>query len=205
MGCTLTKPISIQSFSRSIAADGRAIIARADGGRWRFFVQSSELALIDIEQQGTLGTFKSKQRYIAAQSAIEIQGQGAVEIHCNNLSSSTAADVETWNAEYLPGGLEPVYFAEDGLTTPASGAFGAMGSFGGYPAPFTNHCRLYVSAQVRLKAIAPNGNEIFLSGAQAVDERYFIDLDTPQGFKFEIRESAKSASGINYGLVWYRQ
>ena len=199
------QPISIQSFSRSIAADGRAIIARADGGRWRFFVQSTELSRIEIEQQGTLGTFKSKQRYIAPNSAIEIQGQGAVEVYCNNLSSSTTADVETWNAEYLPGGLEPVYCTEDGLTTPALTVFGNMGSFGGYPAPFTNHCRLYVdNAQVRIKATAPNGTQVFLAGVQPVDERLFIDLDTPQGYKFEIRESNSSATGLNYGLIWYR-
>jgi hypothetical protein len=205
VGCTLSN-CTVQSFNRSIAADGRALVARADGGKWRFFIQSTQLSLVEIEQQGTLGAFKSKQRYIAPDSAIEIQGQGPVEIYCNNLSSSTAADVETWNAEYLCGGLEPVYFTEDGNTTPPSTAFGDMGSFGGYPAPFTNHCRLYVDAQqVRIKATSPDGTQVFLSGVQPVDERLFIDLDTPQGYKFEIRESNSSVTGVNYGLIWYRE
>jgi len=197
---------SIQSFDRSIAPSVRALVARADGGEWRFFITSDKLAIVEIIQSGTLAGFPNKQRYIAPNSAIELQGRGAVQIQATNLDAAANATIKTWNAEYLNGGLEPVYFTEDSLTTPASAAFGAMGTNGGYAQPFTNHCRIYVDAgtQTRIRATAPDGNVVFVSGAQPVDERLYIDLDTPQGYKFEIRESA-SGSGVNYGLVWYRE
>lgn len=196
---------SIQSFDRTISPNVRALVARTDGGYWRFFVTSDKLILLNIVQSGTLASFPNKQRYVAPNSAVEIQGRGAVQIFANNKSVADAI-VKTWNAEYLQGGLEPVYYTEDSLTTPASAAFGAMGTNGGYPQPFTNHCRIYVDAgtQTRIKATAPDGNTVFISGAQPVDERLYIDLDTPQGYKFEIRESS-SGSGVNYGLVWYRE
>ena len=196
---------TVQSFSRSIAADGRALVARADGGKWRFFVSSSQFALVEIRQKGQLGTIPNKRRYIAPGSAIELQGQGAVDIYLNNLSDSESTDVETWNAEYLCAGLEPVWYTEDGLTTPASAAWGDMGSFGGYPAPYTNKCRLYVDAQqTRIRATSPDGLLVFQSGIQPTDERIYIDLDTPQGYRFEIRESSSSVEGVNYGVIWYR-
>ena len=197
---------SIQSFDRTISPNVRALIARADGGKWRFFISSTKLTLVEIEQSGTLAGFPNKQRYIAPNSAIELQGRGAVRIQAKNLDSSNDADVQTWNAEYLDGGLGSVFYTEDGNTTPVSAAFGDMGSFGGYAAPYTNHCRLYVDAQqVRIKATSPDGTQVFLSGVQPVDERLFIDLDTPQGYKFEIRESSSSVTGVNYGLIWYRE
>jgi hypothetical protein len=196
---------TIQSFDRTISPNVRALVARTDGGYWRFFVTSNQLVLLNIVQSGTLASFPNKQRYVAPNSAVEIQGRGAVQIFANNISASDAT-LKTWNAEYLQGGLEPVYFTEDSLTTPASAAFGAMGTNGGYAQPFTNHCRIYVDAgtQTRIRATAPDGNVVFVSGAQPVDERLYIDLDTPQGYKFEIRESS-SGSGVNYGLVWYRE
>jgi hypothetical protein len=196
---------SIQSFDRTIAPSVKALVARADGGKWRFFVTSDKLTILNIVQSGTLASFPNKQRYVAPNSAVEIQGRGSVQVFATNLDAGAGATVKTWNAEYLDGGLEPVYFTEDSLTTPAAAAFGAMGTNGGYAQPFTNHCRIYVDAgtQTRIRATAPDGNVIFSSGAQPVDERLYIDLDTPQGYKFEIRESA-SGSGVNYGLVWYR-
>jgi len=204
--CTVTNlNPSIQSFDRTIAPSVKALVARADGGKWRFFVTSDKLTILNIVQSGTLASFPNKQRYVAPNSAVEIQGRGSVQVFATNLDAGAGATVKTWNAEYLDGGLEPVYFTEDSLTTPAAAAFGAMGTNGGYAQPFTNHCRIYVDAgtQTRIRATAPDGNVIFSSGAQPVDERLYIDLDTPQGYKFEIRESA-SGSGVNYGLVWYR-
>jgi len=199
--------VSVKSFDVSVSPNSTAIIGRTTGGNWRFLVTSDKLVLVEIEQKGTLGNFPNKQRYVSPKSAIELQGAGAVEIYVKNLSGSDTAAVKSFNAKYLDGGLGHVYFTEDSLTTPASAAFGDMGSFDGYPAPYTNHCRIYVSgaSQIRIKAFAPDGNEIFLSGVQPVDERLFIDLDTPQGYKFQIRESASSASGVDYGLVWYRE
>ena len=197
---------SVQSFNRSIAPDARALVARADGGRWRFFVSSTRLTLIEIVQTGTLGNMPSKQQYIAPGSAIEFQGQGSVKVYANNLDDANSTDVVTWDAGYLCGGLDRVEYAEDGLTTPDGSAWGNMGSFGGYPAPYCTRARLYVyNEQTRLKATAPNGLEVFLSGVQPVDERLYIDLDTPQGYKFEIRESNASATGVNYGVIWYRE
>ena len=194
---------SIQSFDRVISPAARAIVARVDGEKWRFFITSEQVTRVTIQQQGMLGSFPTKQHYIAPNSSIEIQGRGSVEIFAENLGAVSTA-VRTWNGEYLCGGLEPVEFAEDGLTTPAAAAFGNLGSFGGFPAPFTNHCRLYVDAlQTRIRATAPNGLVILNAGPQPVDERLYIDLDTPQGYRFEIRESTAGA-GINYGVIWYR-
>jgi hypothetical protein len=197
--------VSIHSFDVDVSPNSQAIIGRATGGQWRFFVTSDKLVLIEIEQKGTLGNFPNKQRYVSPNGGIEFQGSGPVEIYAKNQSGSDTAVVKTWNTDYLNGGLGSVYYTEDSLTTPASAAFGAMGTNGGYPQPFTNHCRIYVDAgtQTRIRATAPDGNVIFVSGAQPVDERLYIDLDTPQGYKFEIRESV-SGSGVNYGLVWYR-
>jgi len=194
---------SIQSFDRVISPAARAIVARVDGEKWRFFITSEQLARVTIEQQGTLGSFPTKQMYIAPGSSIEVQGRGSVEIFAENLGAVSTA-VRTWNGGYLCGGLEPVEFAEDGLTTPAAAAFGPLGSFGGFPAPFTNRCRLYIDAlQTRIRATAPNGLVVLNAGPQPVDERLYIDLDTPQGYLFEIRESVAGA-GINYGVIWYR-
>lgn len=206
--CTVNKPVqSIKSFDVSVSPNSTAIIGRTTGGNWRFLVTSDKLVLVEIQQKGTLGAFPIKQRYISPNSAIEFQGAGAVDIFVRNPSGSDTANVKSFNADYLNGGLDAVYYTEDSLTTPASAAFGDMGTNGGYPHPYTNHCRLYVSgaAQVRVKALAPDGTEIFLSGAQPVDERLFIDLDTPQGYRFQIRESNSSATGVDYGLVWYRE
>jgi len=195
---------SIQSFDRVLSPSVRALVARADGGKWRFFVTSDRLSLAVVTQKGTLGFFPTKQHYIAPNSSIELQGRGSVEIHVTNLDAGNSAQVKTWDAEYLCGGLEPVQYTEDGLTTPAAAAFGDLGSFGGFPAPFCNHCRIYVEAlQTRVRATAPNGLVVFNSGVQPVDERLYIDLDTPQGYKFEIRESTAGA-GINYAVIWYR-
>jgi hypothetical protein len=203
--CTVTNPNpSIQSFDRVLPPNTRALVARVDGDKWRFFVTSDRLSRAVVTQKGTLGFFPTKQHYIAPNSSIELQGRGSVEIHVTNLDGANNAQVKTWEAGYLCGGLEPVEFAEDGLTTPAAAAFGNLGSFGGFPAPFTNHCRLYVDAlQTRIRATAPNGLVILNAGPQPVDERLYIDLDTPQGYKFEIRESTAGA-GINYGVIWYR-
>ena len=194
---------SIQSFDRVISPAARAIVARVDGEKWRFFITSEQLVRVTIEQQGTLGSFPTKQMYIAPNSSIEVQGRGSVEIFAENLGAVSTA-VRTWNGGYLCGGLEPVEFAEDGLTTAAAAAWGNLGSFGGFPAPFTNHCRLYINvSQTRLRATAPNGLVVFQSGAQPADERLYIDLDTPQGYLFEIRESVAGV-GVNYGVIWYR-
>jgi len=204
---TVNKPVqSIKSFDVSVSPNSTAIIGRTTGGNWRFLVTSDKLVLVEIVQKGTLGVFPNKQRYISPNSAIELQGAGAVDLFVKNQSPTDTASVKSFNADYLNGGLGTVYFTEDSLTTPSSAAFGDMGTNGGYPHPYTNHCRLYVSgaSQVRLKALAPDGNEIFLSGVQPVDERLFIDLDTPQGYRFQIRESNSSATGVDYGLVWYR-
>ena len=202
----MSKLVTIQSFDATVSPNSTAIIGRASGGHWRFFVTSDKLVLVEVEQKGTLGNFPNKQRYVSPNSAIELQGAGSVEIFVKNQSSTDTAQVNTWNTDYLDGGLGSVFFTEDTLTTPANAAFGVMGSNNGYPQPYTNHCRLYVSGavQVRIKAIAPDGNEVFLSGVQPVDERLFIDLDTPQGYQFQIRESSSTATGVDYGLVWYR-
>ena len=81
-----------------------------------------------------------------------------------------------------------------------------MGSFGGYPAPYTNRARVYVdlAQQTRLIAYDPNGNLVFQSGTQPVDERLYIDLNTPQGYRWEIRENDTGGSGVNYTVIWQR-
>jgi hypothetical protein len=196
---------NVQTFERTISPDARVLVARADLGRWRFFVSSDRLTLLEVEQVGTLGTMPTKQQYIAPNSAIEIQGRGSVLLYAQNLDSTEDAKVITWDAEYLCGGLEYVEYAEKASTTEPSAGWGDMGSFGGYPAPYCNHCRLYVDAQqTRIRAFDPDNNLIFQSGIQPTDERIYIDLDTPQGYRFEIRENTSSATGVNYSVVWYR-
>jgi hypothetical protein len=201
--CTSKNP-TVQSFDRTVAPDARVLVARADGGKWRFFITSSQLALVTIEQKGTLGNFPSKQRYIAPNSAIELQGGDAVNIYVQNLSDSEDAKVSTWNGGYLCSGLEPVVYSENGLTIPSGGAWGDIGTNGGYPQPYTNALRIYATVQIRVQAIDQNGNTVLLSGQQPVDERILIDLDAPQNLQFQIRENTP-AGGSDFQAVWFRR
>lgn len=197
---------TVQSFNRIVSPEGRELVARSDGGRWRFFVSSTQLAKVEIVQRGDLSIVPSKQQYISPSGAIEFQGSGSVDVFATNLSNTTASEVTTWNANYLCGGLEPVEYAELQHTTPSGGFAGNMGSFGGYPAPYTNRARVYVdlAQQTRLIAYDPNGDLVFQSGTQPVDERLYIDLNTPQGYRWEIRENDTGGSGVNYTVIWQR-
>jgi len=195
---------NVQSFNRTIAPDARALVARADGGKWRFFVSSSQMALIEIEQSGTLGLLPPKRQYVAPNSAIEFQGQGAVMVYATNLSASAETTVETWDAGYLCGGLESVRYSETKLIA-ENATFSDMGSFGGYPAPYCNHCRLYVDGAqtTRIQAYDYLNNLVFASGYQPVDEQIYIALDTPQAYRWEINKT--SAGDVNYTVIWYRE
>ena len=195
---------SVQSFNRSIAPDARALVARADGGRWRFLVSSTRMTLIEIVQTGTLGNMPSKRQYIAPGSAIEFQGQGAVQVFANNLDDTNSTDVSTWDAGYLCGGLERVEYAETKLVAD-NATFSNIGSFGGYPAPYCDHCRLYVDGAqtTRIQAYDYLNNLVFASGYQPVDEQIYIELDTPQAYRWEINKT--SAGDVNYTVVWYRE
>lgn len=190
----------------SVSPSAVRLVARVDGGAWRFFISSTQFAKIKIVQDSPLGAIPSKIEYIAPNSAIEIQGKNAVIIECENLDTENTATVTTWRAEYLCGGLEPVEYAEENLITPDGAQWDSMGSFGGYPAPYTNKCRLYVDGQqTRLRAYDSGNNLVFQSGVQPVDERMYIDLDTPQAYRFEIRESNSSVTGVRYAVIWYRE
>jgi len=198
-------PDVVKSFNQTISPDGEKLVARADFGKWRFLISSDRLVQVTIRQSSTLGAMPSQKRYIAPNSAIEIQGCSQVEITCKNLDASNDAKIETFNAGYLCGGLEPVLFAESGQTTPASAAWGDIGTNGGYAQPYTNMLRLYVANSVRIQAIDENGLTVFLSGTQPSDERIFIDLDAPQNLLFQIRENSSSATGVDYQATWFRR
>jgi len=205
-GCNTT-PVNptVQSFDQEIEPQGTRVIARADDGKWRFMVASTHLVLVTIRQRSTLGNLQPKYRYIAPNSAIELQGSSSVEIVCTNLDPVDNAKIETFNAGYLCGGLEPVEYSEDGQTTPTFSNWGDVGTNGGYAQPFTNAFRLYVADQVRVRATDPNGLVVFQSGTQPADERLFIDFDAPQNLKFEIRENGSTATGVDFHVTWYRK
>lgn len=203
--CQLLRTQSAQSFSRKIIPSQRALVGRSDGGFWRFFVKSDKMTLIEIEQTSTLNSFPPKRIYIAPNSAQEFQGSEPCQIFATNLDGSENALVETWDAQYLEGGLNPVIYSEDVLTTAASAAFGAIGTNGGYPQPYTNKLRLYVSASFRLRAVALSGDVVLNSGTQPVDESLIYELNCPQNLKWEIREDSSSAGGIKYSAVWFRE
>ena len=78
------------------------------------------------------------------------------------------------------------------------------GSNGGFAQSYTNRCRIYTTAQFRVKAEDTSGNVVLLSGAQPVDEAMFFDFDTPMNLKFYIRESVSSGTGIYYEAIWLR-
>jgi hypothetical protein len=157
-----------------------------------------------IQQNSTLETFAQKQIYIAPNSAIEFQGSSPCKIFVLNESGSTA-NISTYDSQYLPAGLEPVTFSENGLITPAAAAWVELGSNGGFAQPYTNKCRIYTTAQFRIKAEDTSGNIVLLSGAQPVDEALVFNLDTPMNLKFYIRESVSSATGIYYEAIWLRE
>ena len=194
----------VQSFDRSIPAGETALVGRVERGNWRFFVESDQLVKVLIRQNSTLSTFADKQIYVAANSAMEFQGASPCKIFVLNESGNTA-NISTYDADYLPGGLEPVMFSEDGLLTPALTQWGELGTNGGFAQSYTNKCRIYTTAQFRIKAEDTSGNVVLLSGAQPVDEAMFFDFDTPMNLKFYIRESASSATGIYYDAIWLRE
>jgi len=197
-------PDVVKSFDQTISPDGEKLIARADFGKWRFLISSDRLVLVEVRQSSTLGAMPTQQRYIAPNSAIELQGCSQVEITCKNLDASNDAEIKTFNAGYLCGGLEPVQYSENGLTIPSGGAWGDIGTNAGYPQPYTNALRIYATVQIRVQATDQNGNTVLLSGQQPVDERILIDLDAPQNLKFEIRENTP-AGGSNFQAIWFRR
>lgn len=197
-------PDVVKSFNQTISPDGEKLIARADFGKWRFLIASDRLVLVTVRQSSTLGAMPTQQRYIAPNSAIELQGCSQVEITCKNLDASNDAKIETFNAGYLCGGLEPVIYSEEGLTIPSGGAWGNIGTNGGYPQPYTNGLRIYATVQIRVQAIDQNGNTVLLSGQQPVDERILIDLDAPQNLQFQIRENTP-AGGSDFHATWFRR
>ena len=200
------QPKSAYSLTQTIEAGSEKIAARVDSGAWRFFISSTQLVRVLIEQESPISGLPPKIQYIAPNSAIEIQGKNACRIIIDNFGAFQTT-VTTWRADYLCGGLERVEYAEAQRTTPAGGFFGDMGAFGGYPAPYCNRCRLYVDlAQLsRIQAFDYNGDIVFQSGVQPIDERIYIDLDTPQGYRWEIRESDSAGTGLNYSVIWYRE
>lgn len=198
----------MKSFSQTVSPGQSSLIGRADSGTWRFFIASDRMIRVRIEQKGSLAQIPAKIQYVAPGSSIEIQGSESVFVYADNLDDSNNANVSTWNAQYLPGGLEPVEYAEFRLATPTGGFFGDLGSFGGYPAPFCNMLRIYVdlAQQTRIQATDPDGNTVFQSGVQPVDERLYIDLDAPQAYKWEIRDSNTGGTDpVYYTAIWMRK
>jgi hypothetical protein len=203
MSCNNTNNV-VQSFDRAVPAGETKLVGRVESGKWRFFVESDQAVKVLIRQNSTLSTFADKQIYIAANSAIEFQGSNSCKIFVLNESGATA-NISTYDAEYLPAGLEPIQFAEDGLNTAAAAAFGIIGTNNGYPQPYTNRLRIYAAANFRVRATDSNGNVVLNTGTQPVDESLFYELDCPQNLKWEIREDASSAGGIKYTAIWLRR
>ena len=203
--CQRLRDQSVQSFSRKLVPSQRALVGRSDGGYWRFFVTSTKMVLIEIEQTSTLGSFPAKQLYVAPNSAQEFQGSEPCQIYATNLDSAENCTVETWDAQYLDAGLDPIMFSEDTLTTPNSAGFGTIGTNNGYPQPYTNRLRIYSSASFRIRAKALNGDVVLNSGTQPVDESLVYELDCPHNLQWEIREDCSSVTGIKFTAIWFRE
>tara|TARA_R100000664_G_scaffold25137_1_gene35073 strand:- start:1092 stop:1703 length:612 start_codon:yes stop_codon:yes gene_type:complete len=203
MTCDINQKF-VSSFDRTIPAGATALVGRVESGYWRFFVESDQLVKVIIRQNSTLASFSDKQIFCAANSAIEFQGASSCKIFVLNESGNTA-NISTYDTDYLTGGLEPVEFAEDGLSTLPLAAWTELGSNNGFAQSFTNKCRIYTTAQFRIKAEDTSGNIVLLSGAQPVDEALVFQLDTPMNLRFYIRESVSSASGIKYEAIWLRE
>ena len=203
MSCDNQNQPVVQAFDRTIPAGRELLVGRVQQGFWRFFVESDRLVKVITKQGSTLNEFNKKQQYCAPNTAIELQGSDPCEIFVLN-ESGADAKIQTWDASYLPAGLEPVSFSEDGLLTPSGAACGELGSNGGFAQSYTNRCRIYTTAQFRVKAEDTSGNVVLLSGAQPVDEAMFFDFDTPMNLKFYIRESVSSGTGIYYEAIWLR-
>lgn len=204
MSCDSSTLSSVQAFDRTVPAGSESLVARIQAGKWRIFVESDRLVKIIIRQSSTLSNFAQKQIFVAANSAVEFQGGDPCEIFVLN-ESGADAKISTYDAAYLCGGLEPVTFAEDGLTTPSGVAWGAIGTNGGYPQPYCNTLRIYSSANFRIRAIDTSGNVVLNSGTQPVDESLVYSLDAPQNLKWEIREDVSSGTGIRFTAIWERK
>jgi len=203
MSCNSNDQTVIHSFDRSIPAGQTLLVGRVQEGNWRFFVESDRLVKIEIRQNSTLNTFAIKTIYVSPNSAKEFQGASPCEIYVLNESGGTA-NISTYDAKYLCGGLENVEFAEDGLTTNAGGAFGDLGTNGGYPQAYCDKLRIYASANFRVRATDTSGNIVLNSGPQPPDESLVYELDCPGNLKWEIREDAVGA-GIPYEAIWLRR
>lgn len=204
MSCEDKNQSVVATFDRIIPAGETLLVGRVQRGKWRFFVESDQLVKLQIRQNSTLNKFAFKNIYIAPNSAMEFQGGSPCEIFVKN-ESGAIANISTYDAEYLCGGLEPLEFAEDGLITNSGAAFGDLGTNGGFPQPYCNRLRIYATSNFRVRAKDSTGTTVLNSGPQPVDESLVYELDCPQNLKWEIREDASSASGIEYEAIWIRR
>jgi len=193
-----------RDLTSTIAPSGSSIIARADGDGWRFLVKSDRLILLLIDQSGDLSSYPSKRIYIAPNGAQEIQGKGPVIITAINQDASNSAIVNTFNTDYLCGGLEPYIMSEVPQTSNLATWIDA-GSNNGYPQPYTNMFRVYCDDQIRIQALDQFGVAVYSSGPQPVDEVTLQSFIAPGNLKWQIRQSVSSLTPTNFQVSWFRK
>lgn len=193
---------TVQAFDRQVSPSATALVARADGGHWRFLINSDKLIKITIQQDSTLNQLKPKIVYVHPNSGQEIQGRGSVILQCENLDTTTAT-VFTANLKYLDR-LEPVEYG-DVVNSSALSAWVTLGSNSGYPQAYTNYVRIYASEQIRIRQIdTATGNTILQLGVQPTDEVVLRDLQTQVPAYWEVRQSVSNAIPCLIQAIWFR-
>ncbi len=193
---------SVQVFDRSVSTLESALVARSDGGYWRFFINSDKMVKIKIQQDSTLNQLNHKIVYVHPNSGQEIQGSGAVILECENISPDTA-NIKTANLGYLDR-LEPVQYG-DTINSSALSAWVTLGSNVGYPQAYTNMVRIYASEQIRIRATDfVTGSIVLELGIQPADEVVLRDLQTQIPAYWEVRQSTSSPTPALIQAIWFR-
>jgi hypothetical protein len=205
-GCNECRGLyTVQSFDQTMTQGAREIIARADGGHWRFFIQSeNNMIVVEVVQDSIIGSLKSKTIIVHPNSAQEIQGRGAVIVYGTAQFAIPNSIVRTANLEYIDR-LEPTYYPDD-VNQSLNGAWVNLGSNNGYPIAYTTHLRIYCNEQIRIRATNPITGDIPLDlGIQPSDEVVLRDLLTQTPLYWEVRQAVANPTIPAFiQAIWYR-
>jgi len=199
---------TIQSQKSVISVNQSKKIGTVETGSWRYMLSSDRLVLVEIVQRGMTGGNFSRQRWIAPNSAIEIQGHDSVDIYVTNVAVSVAPNADSivysMRLSYIDN-LDSIIQSDDPQSS-LNGAWELVGSNNGYLPNFATHLRIYCDQQIRIRGTdAISGNIIEDFSIQPQDEIILKDLlIAPQSY-WEVRQSvADPITPARFRAIWFR-
>lgn len=191
----------------TVGINERKLVLQSEHGTWRFFIESTELLYVEIEQIDPSGNVYKKTDWVAPQGAIETLGRGQVNIYVTQIAEYVAtsnAVVSVYMCEKIDT-IDNVYYYDIEQQS-LNGANVIVGSFNGSPAPFTRYMRIYASQSLRvLGRNRITGNYTYLSGSRSVNEVTFEDLLVSPVMQWEIRQDVASPTiPLYFSVVWIK-